>query len=117
MGTTPNGIPYPEPTDAVANGANAMKALAQAVRVASGSNTVASGAPNPATITVNFTAGVFTAAPLVVASTSSSNAAVGLTAVTTTSATFSVTVRGTSGALPATMPGAVIVRAIAVQFA
>lgn len=31
MGTTANGLPYPEPTDAVADGANAIKALALAI--------------------------------------------------------------------------------------
>lgn len=31
MGTTPGGLPYPEPTDPVAAGADAIKALAQAV--------------------------------------------------------------------------------------
>lgn len=117
MGTTPTGLPYPEPTAPVAEGANAIKGLAQAIRIVATSVTVANGAANPATATVSFPAGLFSSPPLVVSSSSSSNGATGLTAVSTTSATLTLTVRGTSGALPATMPGAVIIRCIAVQLA
>lgn len=115
MGTTPNGLPYPEPTAPVAQGADAIKALAQATRIIAVSVTVPAGSPNPATATVTFPAGLFTAAPLVVSSASSSNAATGLSAVTTTSATLTLTLRGTSGALPATVSAAVLIRCIALQ--
>ena len=33
MGTTPSGLPYPEPTDPVAEGADAIRALAEAIEL------------------------------------------------------------------------------------
>ena len=73
MGTTPKGFPYPEPTDPVAAGADAIKALAQAIdthvgRVASGAVTVTGDGTsvNPGAA-VTFPAGRFTANPRVIA--------------------------------------------------
>ena len=72
MGTTPSGYPYPEPSDAVAQGADAIKALALAVDGAAGksaSGTVQIKLTNAATgqMAITFPPGRFTAAPLVVA--------------------------------------------------
>jgi len=81
MGTTPNGLPYPEPTDPVAQGAAAIKALAEAVdprvgarAIATGQATLTSITPNTlATLAVSFPAGRFTAAPLVFVSLNAAN--------------------------------------------
>lgn len=71
--TTAKGIPYPENTDAFADGADAVKALADwmeangAKRVHAGSVVVPVTASATGTAAVVFPAGKFTAAPIVVA--------------------------------------------------
>jgi hypothetical protein len=73
MGTTPKGFPYPEDTDLVSQGAQAIKALALAIdtnvgRVAGGTANVNIAAANTAaSVAVTFPAGRFTAAPNVTA--------------------------------------------------
>jgi hypothetical protein len=66
MGTTGKGLPYPEPTDPIAAGADAIKALAQAVnQPVSGRVTVSLSNAAQGNTTVTFPAGHFTAAPRV----------------------------------------------------
>lgn len=94
MGTTPSGYPYPEPSDFVADGADAIRALAEAidaklpVAVASGNGTM-SGASGTTAQTVTLPAGLFTAAPVVVAGARTAfpenRSAVSATAATATS--------------------------------
>lgn len=115
LGNTPNGMPFPHPSDPISDGADAIKALADAVRIVGVSVTVPANSPNPATAQVVFPPGLFTAAPLVVSSSSSSNGATGLTAVSVDGATLTLTIRGTSGALPATITAAVLIRVVALQ--
>jgi hypothetical protein len=72
MGTTPNGFPYPEPTDPVAQGADAIRDLATAVdtslrRSAAGTAVLPLGtAQAVGTVAVTLPAGRFTAPPSVV---------------------------------------------------
>jgi H-type lectin domain. len=69
MGTTAKGLPYPEPGDPVADGDDAIKALAEAVDdkagMVSGSVNVTATAAATATAAVVFPVGAFTAAPKV----------------------------------------------------
>lgn len=66
MGTTSSGLPYPEDTDPVAQGAQAIKGLAQRQAPSAG-GTVALTAANASTVTgsVTFPAGRFTTPPAV----------------------------------------------------
>lgn len=73
MGTTGRGYPYPEPTEPVAQGADAIKALATAVdttglvRIAAGTVSLnITSLDTNFTVPVTFPAGRFTAAPMVV---------------------------------------------------
>lgn len=92
MGTTPiNALPYPEPTDPVAQGADAIKALANALdkgvakAIAAGSATLPITALNTgASVAVTFPAGRFTAAPYVFGTPIIGGAAVGPIAVSGT---------------------------------
>lgn len=71
MGTTPQGLPYPEPTDPIADGATAIKNLAAAVnQPVSGRVTIVITSAVAASITVTFPAGYFTAPPRVMATAS-----------------------------------------------
>ncbi len=65
MGNTANGLPYPDDTAALAQGAQSIKALASALAVVK-TGTVAIGATNsnPKSIAVNFPS-KFTKVPLV----------------------------------------------------
>ena len=66
MGTTSKGLPYPEPTDPVAAGADAIKALAQAIKQPlTGVVSVAVSNATTASQAVTFPAGYFTSAPTV----------------------------------------------------
>ena len=71
MGTTTKGYPYPEDTDPTAQGAQAIKALANAIdtglgRAASGSFTLSiPSAQAGSSVAVTFPVGRFTAAPAV----------------------------------------------------
>jgi ABC-type branched-subunit amino acid transport system substrate-binding protein len=96
MGTTNTGLPYPEPTNPIAQGADATKALAQAVnQPLSGSVPVNIANATSGTAVVTFTAGYFTATPRVVGvSQSSGNWIIAIAAVSATSATIRV---GTAG--------------------
>lgn len=72
MGATAKGYPYPEGTDRVMDGDDAIHALADAVDVklgvaAAGSVTVAINAAASGTAAVTFPAGRFTAPPAVTA--------------------------------------------------
>jgi len=89
MGTTPGGLPYPEPTDPIAQGADAIKNLATAIdnRIQTGTLTVStSGSP------ITFSP-AFATVPVVIANPA---AAIGFpryvaaSAVTTTGATLVV---------------------------
>jgi len=68
MGTTPGGLPYPEPTDPVAAGADAIKALATKTesRYQAGGNTVTVTATGGLTPVITFPV-PYTVAPQVVA--------------------------------------------------
>ena len=71
MGTTPNGYPYPEDTDPVAAGAQAIKALASAVDTksspgAAGVAQIPITAASNGSLTVTLPAGRFTSAPAIV---------------------------------------------------
>jgi hypothetical protein len=72
MGVTAKGLPYPESSDPVYQGADAIKALAQKLdamvpaAMAAGANTVTYGAAaSSASVVVTFPAGRFTQPPLV----------------------------------------------------
>jgi hypothetical protein len=74
MGTTSSGFTYPEPSDPVADGADAIKALAQQIEsmvgvFASGGGSInlPSGGANNGSEAVTFPAGRFGAVPRVVA--------------------------------------------------
>jgi hypothetical protein len=71
MGTTAKGYPYPEDSDPVAQGAQAIKALATKIDSnagvsASGSVSLNAAAQTVATVAVTFPVGRFTAPPSVV---------------------------------------------------
>lgn len=70
MGTTTPGIPYPEPSDPIANGAVAMKTIAETLpgKMARGLVTITPTAANTLTYgAVTFPAGKFTTPPDVMA--------------------------------------------------
>ena len=64
MGTTPSGLPYPEPGDPISQGAANIKALAQCIQA--GATTMSWSNANAATKTIPF-AQPFKAAPKVCA--------------------------------------------------
>lgn len=74
MGTTIHGLPYPEPTDQVSAGADAIRALAENIRIWSYTHTFASLTTSNVSIDVSYPAGLFTAAPAGVVSTGHSYA-------------------------------------------
>lgn len=117
MGTTPNGLPYPEDTGPVRQGAADIRALAEGIRIAQGFATFPTG-QGTRSVTVAFPPGLFTEAPQVVASPTGSF-------VTASVPTGQVNVNGcmiqglyrTANGVAGTMPGGVYVRWIAVQLA
>jgi len=115
MGTTPNGLPYPEPTAAVAGGADAIKALAVATRITSGIVTVPTGVTaGNVVVAVTFPAGLFTVTPMVVASPSASTSFAGPSGITTTGCSIAVSARSATGDL-IVHPAGVNCRWVAVQ--
>lgn len=74
MGTTPKGYPYPEDTDLLSQGAQAIKALATAIdtgagRSATGTASLALPTANTSNaVAVTFPVGRFTASPAVIIS-------------------------------------------------
>ena len=115
MGTTPNGLPYPEPTAPVAGGADAIKALAQALRIATGIATIPPGTvAGNVVVAVTFPAGLFTTAPAVVASPSGSTVTPGPSAITATGCSVACLFRDTAGN-NGIMPSGVNLRWIAIQ--
>jgi len=88
MGTTPQGLPYPEPTDPIAGGADAIKNLAAAVnQPLTGVVTLTGNGTATGSATITFPAGWFTAAPRVFV-TPLIGWVVNATAVTATGATL-----------------------------
>lgn len=68
MGTTNKGIPYPESTDPVAAGADAIKATAQAVnQPLTGVVTIPITGGTSGSVPITFPGGYFTAPPKVMA--------------------------------------------------
>jgi hypothetical protein len=68
MGTTASGLPYPEPSDFIAQGADAIKALAQLLpgRGVHGQVAISAGAGGANTgVAVTFPAALFTGSPRV----------------------------------------------------
>lgn len=102
-GTTTRGLPYPTGTDRVADGDNAIQSLAEAVDTSlmgrqSGTVSIAvSGTPGTGSQAITFTAGRFTAAPVVVACTNSSLWLAAVSAAPTTSG-CTLSVRRVDGA-------------------
>lgn len=91
MGTTPNGYPYPEDTDPVAAGAQAIKAVATKVDTAlrasaAGKATINVSAASLGTVTVTFPAGRFTAPPAITAVVDNSGYFCGTDTISATSA-------------------------------
>lgn len=62
MGTTPNGLPYPEGTDLVMEGDDAIKALATALKISTGGGAVPAGS-SVRYVTMTFPAGLYATAP------------------------------------------------------
>lgn len=87
VSTTVNGLPYPDPEDPVAEGAAAIRALAESVKILSGIVVMPSGA-NSAGVAITFPAGFFSSAPSVTVSASSAWVTASTSVPTT--ATFSV---------------------------
>lgn len=65
MGTTDNGLPFPEDFAFVTDGAAAIQALAEAIRVLAGTVTVPINNSAAGQAIIPFPAGYFTAAPIV----------------------------------------------------
>jgi hypothetical protein len=89
MGTTPSGgLPYPEPTDAIAQGANAIRLLARGIQ---GGTIAITGPGNNAqgTGTVTFNP-PFAAPPIITASVSNWNWIAQVGNVTTTGCTIAI---------------------------
>jgi hypothetical protein len=101
--TTPKGYPYPVGTDRVADGDNAIQALATMVDTAAGvlaSGLVGIPALGAQTVAVTFPVGRFTVAPLVALTsnaTASTSNPVSLGAVSVTTAGFTVSANRASG--------------------
>lgn len=64
MGTTANGLPYPEPTDPIAAGAAAIQALTNKLRFWAFTHTWASMTAATVTVDVTYPIGLFTAIPV-----------------------------------------------------
>jgi hypothetical protein len=87
MGTTNKGLPYPEPTDPIAAGADAIKNLALVInQPVSGRVTITGTGVATASTAVTFPAGHFTAAPRVTASPSANAGYIAYTAPPTATA-------------------------------
>jgi hypothetical protein len=108
MANTPKGYPYPVGTDRVADGDNVIQALAEKVDgslglAAGGLVTITpSGAGAATPIAVTFPAGRFTVAPWMVSNMSAgsnTDRQTGVTGVTTTGATITLT-SATAAAVP-----------------
>ena len=92
--TTTQGFPYPLPTDPIADGADAIKALAQKIddivgTFAAGTIAIQGTGATSASAPITFPAGRFTVAPVVVA-TVTVGAVASVTAVTAAGATVGV---------------------------
>lgn len=68
MGKTTNGLPYPEPTDQVSAGADAIRALAETLRFWTFPHTWASMTSTMASVDITYPTGLFTATPVAIAS-------------------------------------------------
>jgi hypothetical protein len=103
MGTTVNGLPYPEPSDPIAAGAAAIRSLAEKLQITGGRVTMTGGANSEAQ-TVTFPVGLFTSAPTVVAETASTYTTCATGSASTSSVAISMIYRtgaGTITTLPA----------------
>lgn len=99
MGTTANGLRYPEPSDPIAAGAAAIQALAEDLRIYANATTYPAGSSNPGTVTVTFPVGLFTAPPRVITSARNPYASSGLASISATSASLYGMWRSASGAV------------------
>lgn len=93
MGATTNGYPYPESTDPVAQGANAIKALAQKIEsnlaaAAAGRTPISLSNASSGSATVTFPSGRFKSAPAVAATCESSSFFAAVSSVSATSMTL-----------------------------
>ena len=107
MGTTVNGLPFPEPTDQVSAGADAIRALAENVRVWTGTYTVPSGSANPGTVTVTLPVGFFTLEPRIILSARNPYASAGVYTASASSMTVYAMWRSGTGAIASTLGQAV----------
>lgn len=101
MGTTPNGYPYPEDGDPVAQGAQAIKALALALdtalgAMAAGVVNIALNNVNQASKTVTFPVGRFKVAPVVEVTSTNANL-YGVISIATTTTSFTAWLRVGTG--------------------
>lgn len=106
VSTTVNGLPFPDPEDPVAEGAAAIRALAENIQVTGGRVNFAGGT-NSETVTITLPVGLFTKAPFVVGETSSTYTYCGFGTATTAAVSCSIIYRSTAGAianLPANTP-------------
>lgn len=95
---TVNSLPFPDPEDPVAEGAAAIRALAESIEIATGNVTFPNTTSGSASVTVTFPAGLFTKAPFVVAQASGSYLHVGTGAGTLTGVTLVAVQRTPAGA-------------------
>lgn len=106
MGTTPAGLPYPEGTDFVMDGDDAIKALATAIRIKQGAVFVPKGtATGGVSVAVTYPAGIFSSTPLVVGCANSSSITVGVSTLSPTGFVLTALQRGAAGDLNV-FPGA-----------
>jgi hypothetical protein len=112
MGVTPNSLPYPEDTDPVTEGAQAIRALAERLRIASGIATVPAGT-SPRAVTVTLPPGLFTARPAIALGSGNTYVSVSVTGASAVNFTINGIYRTGSGAI-ANMP-ATLVHWVAVQ--
>lgn len=68
MGTTANGLPYPEPSDPIAAGAAAIQALTNKLRFWAFTHTFATMTSASQSVDYTYPVGMFTAAPVAVVS-------------------------------------------------
>ena len=114
MGVTPNGLPYPEDSDPVAEGAQAIEALARALRIAAGNAYVNPG-PSSQSVAVTFPAGLFTGvnAPVLAVTAASTFISAGAATATVNGVTLSAVYRTGQGVV-ANIPSRSLIRWVAI---